>query len=460
MKSLSIEGLPGLRVTVMGLGLNGGGLASALFFAAHGAEVTVTDLRDAATLAPSIAALEGRRLRYVLGRHELADFSGADLVIKNPAVKPGSPFLAAARDVETDVSVFLRLARGKVVAVTGSKGKSSTASAVHHGLAAAGRRAFLGGNITVSPLGFLDETSDDSWTVLELSSWQLADMRGMGVLRPAIAAITSIMPDHLNHYSSMNEYVADKRLVYADQGPADWTICLDDGWGRSFQRETPARPLALRDVPPPPGAAGAWLEGGKGYIAMSGGEGRWVLDEELAVPGAHQRSNLLMAAVACSLAGVSDAAVRSAMASFPGVEHRLEFVAERKGARWYNDSAATIPQACMAAIRSFDEPLVLIAGGTDKALDFAPLAEAAREPKAIVLLAGSGTDKLVRVLAAAGRAYEGPYGDLGSAVERARDLASPGDVIVLSPGCASFGMFLNEFDRGRKFKEAVLALPE
>jgi len=215
-------GIRGLKVTVMGLGLNGGGLATARFFAENGARVTVTDKKSAAELAPSIEALAAYPdIRYVLGSHELSDFSDADIVIKNPGVKlAGNEFLAAARCVESDVSVFLRLTRAPILAVTGSKGKSSTVSALHFGLVELGYRAFLGGNITVSPLTFLDQTSADTPVVLELSSWQLADLRGRGLLRPRVAILTHVMPDHQNWYGGMEPYVADKKQIYAGGAPS------------------------------------------------------------------------------------------------------------------------------------------------------------------------------------------------------------------------------------------------
>ena len=168
------EDLRGLKATVMGLGLNGGGLASARFLAERGAIVTVTDMKDEAALADSLSALEGLPIRFVLGRHELDDFRSADMVVKNPAVRPGSPFLLAAKTVETDISLFLRLSPSPVIAVTGSKGKSSVASAIHHILSKSGLPVFLGGNITVSPLTFLDRCGSEDPVVLELSSWQLA----------------------------------------------------------------------------------------------------------------------------------------------------------------------------------------------------------------------------------------------------------------------------------------------
>ena len=466
----SIDGVAGMKVTVMGLGLNGGGLASARFFCDRGAEVTVTDLRDAATLAPSIEALSGRGLRYVLGRHELEDFSGADIVIKNPAVRRGSPFLAAARHIETDISVFLRYSKSPIVAVTGSKGKSSTASAIHFGFTHSGVRSLLGGNITVSPLGFLDETAPDRPVVLELSSWQLADMRGLGALKPKVAVLTAIMPDHMNYYSSMEEYVADKRLIYADQDASDYTVCdRDSPWGRSFAGETAGKVLWYSESPF--GEEGAWLQGGPkggvvglGRLAADGGGAAGaeprveeLLPEDLLVPGIHMRKNLLAAALALRAMGVGAEPVRRAMGAFPGVEHRLEFFAESRGVRWYNDSAATIPYAVDAALSSFRVPVVLITGGTDKNIDFEPVAGAYAKAAAIVLLSGTGTDKLMPILARRGIAWKGPFDSLAAAVEAADAAAAPGSAVVLSPGCSSFGMFLHEFERGKNFKATVRA---
>ncbi len=454
----SLEQLPGLRVTVMGLGLNGGGLASVRFFAQRGATVTVTDMKDEAALAESVAALAGLPVRFVLGRHELDDFRKADIVIKNPAVRPDSPFLLASRAVETDLSVFLRFSPSPLIAITGSKGKSSTSSAIHWGLVAAGRKAFLGGNITVSPLGFLDSTGPDTPVVLELSSWQLADLKDMGVLKPRIALLTSIMPDHMNRYASMDEYVADKRLIYADQDQDCYTICnRDDPWGRAFALESRARVRWYCDADE--GLPGAWLDPStrKGWFSERGpgSSPDEILGGELLVPGHHQRKNLLGAALALRLFGVDAAAIRPAMASFPGVEHRLEFFAEKDEVRWFNDSAATIPQAVGAALESFPGPVVLITGGTDKNLDFEPVRRAYRKPRIIILLSGSGTDKLRTILDQDGIEYLGPYTELQAAVREAAARARPADTVLLSPGCTSFGMFIHEFDRGRKFKEMV-----
>jgi UDP-N-acetylmuramoylalanine--D-glutamate ligase len=462
-----LAAIPGMRVTVMGLGIHGGGLASALFFARRGAQVTVTDLRSQEILREPIAQLGGYPVRYVLERHDEADFAGADIVIKNPAVPPSSPFLQVARRagvaVETDLSVFLSLARNPILAVTGSKGKSTTASAIAFGLARVIPGARLGGNITVSPLSFLDDLPPEAPVVLELSSWQLGDLKGRGLLMPAVSAFTLILPDHLDKYPGMDEYVADKTAIFQEQGPAQHAIFnLDDPWQQGFPTQTRARPFFYSAHALPGGKGGAWLEDFGGKSRLGPGAAEENILGRTRIPGEHNRMNLLCAGLALRLFGITAEVVREALAEFPGVEHRLELFQEWEGIRFFNDSAATIPHATVQALKALQDPIVLITGGTDKNIDFSPLAETARIPRAIVLLAGTGTEKIRAVLDAQGARYEGPFGNLREAVDvgidRARDARTDRGVSLLfSPGCTSFGMFLNEFDRGRKFKETVTA---
>jgi len=455
----------GMKVTIMGLGLNGGGLESARYLALRGAECTITDMKDEKILAPSIDQLEKITLphppfRYVLGRHEMDDFRSADMVIKNPGVRPNSPHLAVARRVETDISLFLTASPARLSAVTGSKGKSSTSSALHWALAKAREagllpgKAWLGGNITVSPLTFLDELNEADDVVLELSSWQLRDLKdrdqgGHCLLKPRIAVLTAIMPDHQDYYGSMEAYVNDKRIIYQGQDKTCATIaCGDDDWGRSFLAETPGRPLPYTDktiaelAPPAP-----------------------------LVPGRHQKKNLAAAAVGLLDLGLPSPFIRESLGSYPGIEHRLEFFREIEGIRFYNDTAATIPEAAAAAIEALsagtETSLILVTGGTDKNLDFSPLVSAAATAaqtaaqapalKGIILLAGTGSDKLIPLLENAGLSFHGPCDNIDDAARTALDLAQKGNChqVVLSPGCASFGMFRNEFDRGRQWKEAV-----
>jgi UDP-N-acetylmuramoylalanine--D-glutamate ligase len=452
--------IPGMRVTVMGLGLNGGGLESARFFAQRGAAVTVTDLRDASALSASLARLEGLSLRYVLGRHDERDFSETDLVIKNPAVSPASPFLLAARSkgvpIETDLSVFLASAPNPILAVTGSKGKSTTASAIHFALSRVDPDARLGGNITVSPLSFLPTLPPRAPVVLELSSWQLGDLAGRGLLKPVVSAFTVILPDHQDKYAGMADYIQDKKAIFRDQEPGSRAVFnRDDPWQTRFPLETRADPWWYSSSPLPEEERGAWLDGGSGRIRMQAGrEAREILRERH-IPGRHNEKNLLCAGLVLGLYGLKPEVIRAALAAFPGIEHRLEMFHQWKGARIYNDSAATIPNATVEALGALEPPIVLITGGTDKNIDFSPLAPAARIPEAVILLEGTGTAKMRRVLDAQDVGYEGPFTDLSAAVDAALLRARPGLSILFSPGCTSFGMFLNEFDRGAAFKRTV-----
>jgi UDP-N-acetylmuramoylalanine--D-glutamate ligase len=453
-----------MKVTVMGLGINGGGLASALFFARRAARVTVTDLRSSESLESSIQTLAGLPIQYVLGRHEERDFAEADLVIKNPAVSPSSVYLQAARGrgvrIETDLSIFLSMTANPIIAVTGSKGKSTTSSAIHFGLARVFPGSRLGGNITVSPLSFIDDLGPRDPVVLELSSWQLADLAGRGLLKPAISAFTVILPDHLDKYPGMQEYVADKKAIFKEQGPeARAVFNLDDPWQRDFPSETDARCFFYSGAPLPEGIPGGWLEeeAGKVRLDPAGGTAKTVLSAA-AIPGRHNRMNLMCAALVLSLYGIKGEVIRRALSEFPGIEHRLEMFHRYRGARIYNDSAATIPQATVQAVKTLDPPIVLITGGTDKNIDFSPLSEIAGIPEAIILLAGTGTEKIRAVLDGAGAAYEGPYTTIEPAVKAALSRAREGASILFSPGCTSFGMFKNEFDRGTRFKKCVLEL--
>jgi UDP-N-acetylmuramoylalanine--D-glutamate ligase len=468
------ESFAGMKVLIMGLGLNGGGPEAAKYLASQGAELTVTDLRDEKALAPSIEKLSSFPVRYVLGRHETDDFQNADMVIKNPGVKPDSPFLKAARRIETDISLFLAACPARILAVTGSKGKSSTASALYWalnefyskpGAEQSNGKARLGGNITLSPLSFLGELNEKDTVVLELSSWQLGDLRGRDLLKPRAAVLTAIMKDHLNWYGSMEAYVADKRLIYKNQDEGDATIAGDDDWGKSFLKRSRRRPLVYTSKPLSEGVSGGWISGpeGPGLARLPERSGRVeeVVPARPLVPGSYQKQNLLAAALALLDLGLEPGFIRESLGRFPGIEHRLEFFHESKGIRFYNDSAATIPEAAVAAVTAFEKPettLVLVTGGTDKNLDFSPLAGAAANAKAVILLAGTGTDKLKLLLNQDGIKYRGPFDSLDDAIKAALEEAANGDTVVLSPGCTSFGMFLNEFDRGLKWKEGVKKL--
>ncbi|MDR2541976.1 MAG: UDP-N-acetylmuramoyl-L-alanine--D-glutamate ligase [Treponema sp.] len=471
----------GIKVLVMGLGLHGGGLATARFLLSRGASITVTDMRDEKRLKQSIEELDAacskmgaEPVQYILGRHEIADFQKADIVIKNPGVKPNSPFLQYAKCIKTDISLFLPESPARLFAVTGTKGKSGTSAALHWILSQNRKkgRIFLGGNITVSPLTFLDELTENDDVVLELSSFQLGDIKnykmqdGSLLLKPAVAVLTTIMEDHLDRYTSMKEYIDDKRNIYRGQDSSCITIGGDDEWGRSFRAETKGRPLVWSRQALGKDTSGGWLNSsGAGFARLLNWEGQ---PEEIAelvplhvlTPGVHQKLNMLCAALAAYSSGVKAQTIHEALGTYTGIEHRLEFFHKVKNIRFFNDSAATIPEAAIACIDALSQEghLILVTGGTDKNLDFTSLAKSCKKVKALILLAGTGSDKLKPLLDKEGIPYSGPFNELDEAVRTAVKKAKDGGFVALSPGCASFGMFLNEFDRGRKWKEAVLRL--
>ena len=490
----------GMKALVMGLGLHGGGLESARFLLRQGADVTVTDLRDEKILMPSIEQLNkfcsdlGKNpVRYVLGRHETNDFKDADIVIKNPGVRVDSPFLQVSKKIETDLSLFLASSPARLFAVTGTKGKSGTASALHWILSSNRKsgRAFLGGNITVSPLTFLDELTEHDDVVLELSSFQLGDIKnhtaadGSRLLKPKAAVLTPIMRDHLDRYASMEEYIDDKRNIYRGQDSSCITVAGEDNWGKGFLCETKARPLIRSLTPLGEGISGGWIGAdGAGFARIYNREKKEqpvseressqslplftediveLVPQRLLTPGDHQRINMLSAALASYGLGVDPEVIRGALASFTGIEHRLELFHKTDKICFYNDSAATIPEAAAACIEalSANAPLVLVTGGTDKNLDFTPLAKAAAKAGDVILLAGTGSEKIKSLLRENAVRFKGPFDDLDEAVRCAVKEAQNKESacnVALSPGCASFGMFLNEFDRGRKWKEAVLRI--
>lgn len=489
----TLDDIAGKHVTVMGLGLNGGGEACVRFFLRHGAFVTVTDMKTEEELAPTVESLrsdrtlDASRLTYVLGKHREEDFSSADCVIKNPGVKiEGNKYLALARAIESDISIFLQLTKAPIIAVTGSKGKSSTVSAIHYGLQNAGYTSFLGGNITVSPLTFLEETSADTPVILELSSWQLADLRGRNLLRPHIALITKIVPDHQNWYKNMEEYVADKRLIYENQTKGDYTIVDFDEdepgtgpaaggtWGDFFAAETKATVLRYTrggDLHGQYGVFQTTENGGSSYgnVLLPGMKQPETILKALRVPGEHMRINVLNAALVLFLMNVPSEKTAEILGSWQGIAHRLHYFHTYKNVSFYNDSCATVPEAAAAASQAFGKPVILIAGGTDKGLSFEPLiktlaAENGEKPvKKLYLLAGTGTDKLTAGLDAHTIPYDKPYQNLDEllrALKNDIDNASAAEksaeeTVVFSPGATSFGMFKNEFDRGITFMEKV-----
>jgi UDP-N-acetylmuramoylalanine--D-glutamate ligase len=333
-------------------------------------------------------------------------------------------------------------------------------------------------------LSFLDQLGKDDDVVLELSSWQLADLRGRvredggPLLKPRCAVLTAIMPDHLDYYNDdMEAYVDDKRVIYRGQDRGDATVAGRDHWGRGFLAESRGRSLSYGAEEPAAGVSGGWFAGDAGSRFRGPGLARFyegpaaefgrtpgeiieAVPAEPRIPGYHQKQNLLAAALALLDLGLDPGFVRERLGSFPGIEHRLEFFHEARGVRFYNDTAATIPEAAAAAVAAFEGQgkLLLVTGGSDKRLNYDPLVRAAERAGGLFLLAGAGSEKLKVQLEDRGIPFQGPFDSLEAAVRGLLEAARPGDIAVLSPGCASFGMFLNEFDRGARWKETVRRL--
>jgi UDP-N-acetylmuramoylalanine--D-glutamate ligase len=449
-------------------------------------------------LASTISSLENdkeldcSKIKYVLGCHNIEDFKNADVVIKNPGVKyEGNKFLAVAKQIETDLSMFLHFTKAPIIAVTGSKGKSSTVSAIHYGLSQAGFKTFLGGNITVSPLTFFDKVNESTPVVIEFSSWQLSDLRGRKVLKPFISIITKIVPDHLNWYGNMKDYVSDKQLIYADQTSQDFSIFdYDDdekgtepenasSWGNLFSSESKATVLRYSKNPFTAKTFGVWQDKDEdgnfvGKVLLPQMNEPEIVLKELSVPGEHMKANALNAALVLSLMNVPSTKIQEILKNWQGINHRLQFFHSWKNQntiyKFYNDSCATVPEAAAAATQAFGKEVILLTGGTDKGLELNPLIDvltykdsAKFKIKKIYLLEGTATDKLLPHLNKAQINYNGPFNNLKDLICTLRkDLENENptelpneEIVVFSPGATSFGMFANEFDRGEKLMKGI-----
>lgn len=474
--------LRGVRVLVMGLGVHGGGLGVARWLLRQGAVVTVTDLASPETLTGPLETLRqaeaecGASIRYVLGEHRADDFIGNEIVVANPAVRPNSPWLTMAREagarVETEMTLFFRRCPGPILGVTGTKGKTTTALLLGAMLRQEYPDTIIAGNLRVSALEALDRITAQTPVVLELSSFQLVGL-GAACLSPQYACITNISPDHLNYHGSMAEYVRAKQQIFVHQDEAGVVVLNheqrkvlggEDGALERGPSPTPPKLLTFSIAP----ESDADCRVVQGRIELCGEELCAVADVQLT--GDHNLANVLAAATMARSFGVNPASIRAAVRSCTSVEHRLEFVRELDGVRYINDTTATNPTAAQAALASIEAPIVLLAGGADKDLDFDAFAQAIRKRvKTLVLLTGSATPRLQRALYMAAepgpmlgiqRAMPllGPYDDFAVAIRAARSYAEPGDVVLLSPGCASFGMFANEFHRGEEFRRIVCEL--
>ncbi len=441
--------LRGKRVTVMGLGLFGGGASVVRFLASRGCDIVVTDLRDERALAPTLAELDGVAFTRVFGEHRRSDFTSTDFVVVNPAVPEDSPFVRAAIDARvpllSEIGLFVSRCRARLAFVTGSKGKSTTTSLLHAMARAAGIDAILGGNIGQPLLHRVDAITRSQLVTFEISSFQLDQLRGLE-RSVDVAVVTNLYEVHIERHGTLDAYVAAKKTVL--DGAKVAVLRHDDARVRAFADgfHGTVRWFAKGERPP----HGLWLDGD----VLRDAEGASVAARsEFRLPGRHNLLNVAAATLAAASLGIEPTVALVAARSFPGVEHRLELVGEFDGVRYYNDSIATTNEAAMAALDAIDGGIVLLAGGKEATRDLAPLAASiAKRVKALITFGEAGPRLARSVRAADPRATVVEVSDLARAMEHARTCATRGDAILLSPAFPSYDQFTNFRERGDRFK--------
>jgi UDP-N-acetylmuramoylalanine--D-glutamate ligase len=470
-----------MHVLVVGLAREG--RAAARFLVNHGAQVTITDTKPAELLAESLSLLEGLPLRFALGGHPESLLDAADLLIVSPGVPLDAPFLVQARrrgvPLSSETRLFTHLCPAPVVGITGSSGKTTTTTLVGEMLTAGGRRTWVGGNIGQPLIGHLQEIGTSDVVVMELSSFQLeffapwpqagAGSEPASVLlqpegwSPPVAAVLNVTPNHLDRHGTMEAYVAAKAHILAYQQPEDVAVLnLDDDTTRQMGRQRGRRVLWFSLVGE--AAEGSFLQGDRLILRLAGKQ--WVVcdREELQLRGQHNVANVLAALALAGAAGAPIEALRQVATTFAGVAHRLELVRERQGVRWYNDSIATSPERALAALRSFEAPIVLLAGGRDKHLPWDEMAAMTWHKVRHLILFGEAASKLERAMDrtrppdSANRTSIHHAGTLKRAVDLAARLAQPGDVVLLSPGGTSFDAYEDFIARGEHFRRLTQAL--
>ena len=446
--------LKGKKVLVVGLGKSG--LSAAVFLRQQGAQVTVSDMRSAAALAKEIPALLEHGIMVESGGHGLLTFRRQDLIVVSPGVPLDTPELVQVKAFGLPVIGELELAaqflKGKILAITGSNGKTTTTALTGEILASAGIETLVGGNIGVPVVDLIPKSTDTSWSVLEVSSFQLESTEKF---HPQIAVILNITPDHLDRHGSFENYALAKERIFSVQTAAD-SLVLNAGNARAAAAASRTVAKVYWFSLEQPVAQGAWvLNDQVVFRASSNAPIEPVVSlKDIPLKGTHNVENVLAAVCAARLAGASAEAIGKAIQRFHAVEHRLEYVATDNGVEYYNDSKATNVDAAAKAIAAFPGCIHLILGGKDKNSNYADLSDLLRKRVKTVYTIGSAAAKIESQIR--GMVPIVSCETLDKAVAAARKAARPGDIVLLSPACSSFDQFENYEHRGRVFKELVL----
>jgi UDP-N-acetylmuramoylalanine--D-glutamate ligase len=445
--------LAGKRVLVVGLARTG--QVVSVFAAGYGATVTATDEKPETELSEAAAKLRAAGIKLELGGHTPATFLEQDLIVLSPGVPAKLPALELARargiPVWSEIELAWRLLRGKLVAITGSNGKTTTTALVAHILRTAGIPVLVGGNIGVPLLSLVESSADTSVTVAEISSFQL---EAIEAFRPEIGVVLNLTSDHLDRHASFEEYAAAKMRLFANQLDRDAALLNADD--PEITKRMPSRPHIYWFSRQKRVAEGAFVRDGQIFFRAEGAEVPLARRDQISLRGEHNVENVLAACAAAYLAGAAPAAIASGVQTFRGVEHRLEFVAEIGGVSFYNDSKATNVDAALKAIEAFPGPVLVILGGKDKGSPYTPLREPLQGRARLAILIGAAAEKIAAELAGAVPVEQA--GTLDRAVGLAFERAQPGDTVLLAPACSSFDQFENYEQRGRVFKAAVAKL--
>ncbi len=478
----------GTRVTVVGLGVHGGGLGTVLWLLGQGAQVLITDPKSKQELSSSITLVmrEYGRLKakgisvfppeWCLGvAHKRSDIRGAQLLVVNPDVPRSSPVFAWARANAIpirigDTSLFLERFLGPVIGITGTRGKTTTTTLLGDMVRRQTPGAIVAGNLRVSPLQFLKDQSTRRGitpAVLELSSWQVEGLRDIK-RSPHIAVVTNIFPDHLNRYRSIAHYARSKALLLKYQTRDDHAVLLyDQTIVRKMANRSPAHLWWVSARRLPAQRDGAYHDRGVLWVRCGGHATAIMRSNALSVAGEHMLLNILFAIAAASAAGVKPNTIKKSILVFRGVWGRNQLVRTIRGVQYVNDTTATIPEATLAAIQSLpnNQHIILLAGGADKNLNYKKfVSEVIPSVKALVLFNGSASDRMLEAIEQRKiRTHQFPVvtahvRSMRSAVKIAHRLAKRGDVVLLSPAAASFGVFKHAYDRGEQFDRWVKKL--
>ena len=445
----------------MVIGLARSGIAAAEFLARRGAFVVATDTKSEGELTEEARKLRDKGIQLELGAHRAETFAGASLVVVSPGVPWERPELEAARaagvPVIAEVELAFRHLEGRVAAITGTKGKSTTTAALGAMLREAGFDARVGGNIGAPLVSLVEGSTKATTFAVEVSSFQL---EGTVRFHPHVAVWLNLSPDHLDRHPSLGAYVDAKARIFANQGPGDWAVVnADDPVVLERARAARSRQVLFRVTGEPlPSGDGAFFEGDLARFRLDGRLETLFRKDEVVLPGAHLLGDLLVAAAAARLLGAPAEAIARGVRAFRGVEHVLEHVATIGGVAYYDDSKATNVEAARRSLEAFAQPVLVVLGGRYKGGDFGDLGPELRRHGRRVLAIGEASERVRAALESVVPVEACPT--LREAVLRAHAEARPGDVVLLAPACSSFDMFADYADRGRAFKAEVMRLAE